>query len=72
MWYNYLAFDVITELTFGESFHCIENAKHYPLIVLIFTAPKATRFNHAQQRLSWLKLLDGFLCPSKLFGTERI
>lgn len=71
MWYNYLTFDVIAELSFGESFHCLENAKLHPLIVLIFAALKATTFNNAQQRLSWLKFLVGFFVPIKVLRQRK-
>jgi len=35
-WYNFFTFDVIGDLAFGESFHCIETAQNHPWIEFIF------------------------------------
>lgn len=39
-WINWYTFDVIGELTLGESFGCLENAKHHPWVSMIFSALK--------------------------------
>ena len=49
-WYNYLTFDVIGDLCFGESFHCLETAENHPWIAAIFPGLKIaqllTIFHH--------------------------
>ncbi|OAX80637.1 hypothetical protein ACJ72_05023 [Emergomyces africanus] len=39
-WYNYATFDIIGDLTFGESFGCLENAYFHPFVKLILTSGK--------------------------------
>ncbi|KAI9729630.1 MAG: hypothetical protein M1818_008477 [Claussenomyces sp. TS43310] len=35
-WYNFFTFDVIGDLAFGESFHCLETGRNHPWIEFIF------------------------------------
>ncbi|KAI7911434.1 hypothetical protein M9X92_010530 [Pyricularia oryzae] len=37
-WYNYTTFDIIGDLTFGESFHCLESKTMHPWVRLIFAS----------------------------------
>jgi len=39
-WFNYMAFDLIGDLTFGESFDCVETGEYHPWIALIFASIK--------------------------------
>lgn len=34
-WYNYTTFDILGDLVFGESFHCLENPEHRPWIAAV-------------------------------------
>ncbi|KAK5046900.1 hypothetical protein LTR84_007254 [Exophiala bonariae] len=43
-WYNYLTFDVIGELAFGESFGCVEFGKPHYWIEILFGFIKNTNF----------------------------
>lgn len=36
-WFNYLSFDVIGDLTFGEPFDCVKDGQFHPWISFIFT-----------------------------------
>ena len=36
-WYNYVAFDIVGDLSFGEPFDCIENAAYHPWITIMAT-----------------------------------
>ena len=56
-WYNFITFDIIAELTFGESFHCLDNSDYHPLVQLIYATLKAVTFMNAQKRFDWLKYL---------------
>ena len=40
-WYNFTTFDIIGDLTFGESFHALENGDYHPWIRNIFRSVKA-------------------------------
>lgn len=43
-WMNYTTFDITGDLTFGESFGCLEGGVLHPWIGMIFTAIKASIF----------------------------
>ena len=43
-WYNYITFDVIADLTFGESFHCLRDKDYHPWVSMAFQALKS--FGH--------------------------
>ncbi|EFQ99066.1 isotrichodermin C-15 hydroxylase [Nannizzia gypsea CBS 118893] len=40
-WYNYTTFDVIADLTFGESFHCLQNNDYHPWVSMAFQVMKS-------------------------------
>ncbi|RFU33652.1 hypothetical protein B7463_g2674, partial [Scytalidium lignicola] len=40
-WYNWTTFDLIGDLTFGESFDCLEKAVYHPWIEFVFSNIKA-------------------------------
>jgi cytochrome P450 len=40
-WFNFTTFDIIGELTFGESFDCLEQNEMHPWVALIFSAMRA-------------------------------
>lgn len=41
-WYNFTTFDLIGDLAFGESFHCLETSKSHPWIDNLFAMLKST------------------------------
>jgi cytochrome P450 len=41
-WYNWTTFDLVSDLVFGESFHCLETIDYHPWVTYIF---KAIRFH---------------------------
>lgn len=41
-WFNFIAFDLISDLAFGGSFDCLENTAYHPWIELIFGSMKAS------------------------------
>ena len=43
-WYNYATFDIVADLSFGESFHALENGVHHPWVQAIFASLKYSRF----------------------------
>ena len=42
-WYNFTTFDVLGDLCFGESFHCLETAENHPWVAAIFKGVKAAQ-----------------------------
>ncbi|OQU98959.1 hypothetical protein CLAIMM_04668 [Cladophialophora immunda] len=54
-WYNFTTFDIIAELTFCQSFHCLESSNYHPIVELMLANLKAWTFLNAQQRFPLLK-----------------
>ncbi|KAF2187920.1 cytochrome P450 [Zopfia rhizophila CBS 207.26] len=40
-WYNFITFDIISDLSFGDSFHCLENSDYHPLVQMIYATLKS-------------------------------
>lgn len=40
-WFNFITFDIIGDLSFGESFHCLEKSHFHPWIAILFSHFKA-------------------------------
>lgn len=64
-WYNWTTFDLTGDLTFGQSFGCLENADYHPWISLIFNSLKIVPLLTICQRSPTLfKLLEVFIPAS--------
>ena len=51
-WYNYLTFDVIGDLSFGESFGCLDQGEFHWWPAVIFDAVKAGAIQQASRRFA--------------------
>ncbi|KAF2836757.1 cytochrome P450 [Patellaria atrata CBS 101060] len=51
-WFNFITFDVIGDLSFGESFGCLERGDFHFWITLIFEAVKAGAIEQATRRFA--------------------
>lgn len=40
-WCNYLNFDIMADLSFGESFNCLEESRHHPRVSILFSIFKS-------------------------------
>ena len=69
-WYNFLTFDIIGDLSFGESFGCLQNGDFHFWITLIFNAVKAGAIEQASRRFatpgSWLQKKIQAICQGQL------
>jgi cytochrome P450 len=69
-WYNFITFDVIGDLSFGESFGCLDRGDFHFWITLIFDAVKAGAIQQATRRFatagSSTQMLLMNLIPSEL------
>ncbi|KAM5353465.1 hypothetical protein ACJ41O_000115 [Fusarium nematophilum] len=71
-WYNYATFDIIGELSFGESFGCLENSDYHPWVSLIFKSIKARSFMTSARLLGpTVNLLLSRLIPERLLRERR-
>ena len=43
-WFNFTAFDIVGDLSLGESFHCLEEARYHGWVSILFTQFKAAAF----------------------------
>ncbi len=43
-WFNYATFDIVGDLSFGESFGCLDNATYHPWVSLVFGSLKNIAF----------------------------
>ena len=48
-WYQYATLDIIGDLCFGESFHCLESGENHPWIATIYKNLRAIKFMGALQ-----------------------
>ena len=39
-WYNFTTFDITGDLTFGESFHCLDESQYHPWMSILFSSFK--------------------------------
>lgn len=51
-WFNFFTFDIIGDLSFGESFGCLEQGEFHFWITLIFDAVKAGAIEQASRRFA--------------------
>ena len=64
-WFNWTTFDIIGDLTFGQSFGCLRDQDFHPWIKNIFANIKVAAFGHACKEYPWLeKVLMWFIPPS--------
>lgn len=65
-WYNFTTFDIIGDLSFGESFHCLESGEYHPWIAVIFKAIRFGTILHAARHYPPLTEMLALLLPSHL------
>jgi len=62
-WYNWMSFDIIGDLSFGQSFHCLETQAYYPWVEMIFGNLKGIQLLGACNRFTILRNLLPYLIP---------
>lgn len=72
-WYTLFTFDVVGDLAFGESFHCLRNGEWHWWISAIFDLFKAATFIRAAGRFPQPFFIIFLLCviPPKLLRTRK-
>ncbi|KAI8933883.1 hypothetical protein NX059_009580 [Plenodomus lindquistii] len=65
-WYNFFTFDVMGDLVFGESFHCLENWGYHPWVKLIFDSVKASAFIRCTKHFPILAPLTRWFMPKDM------
>ncbi|KAL7943651.1 cytochrome P450 [Trichoderma barbatum] len=66
-WFNYATFDIIGDLSFGESFGCLQSSTYDPWVQLIFSSVKNMVYMSALKHLKIIpKCFMRFLMPKGL------
>ncbi len=60
-WYNWTSFDIIGDLTFGESFDCLKDSAYHPWVTKVYDGIKAMTLTSGLRRYP---LLEKVLCLS--------
>ncbi len=69
-WFNFTTFDVIGDLAFGESFHCLEKEEYHSWVAILFATIKYAVYLASAAHFPPLTRLLGMFIPRKL-GEER-
>lgn len=64
-WYNFIAFDIIGDLTLGDSFKCLESSTLHPWVSYLFSNFKAVTFITAARRFPLFSRLLLRMIPQK-------
>jgi cytochrome P450 len=69
-WYNWITFDIIGDLAFGEPFNCLRDIETHPWIHAIYGNVQATPFINAFRRYG-LFFLVNYLLPKDMMAKRK-
>ncbi|KAK6381925.1 hypothetical protein LTS17_003810 [Exophiala oligosperma] len=69
-WYNFLTFDVLGDLAFGEPFGCLDSGGYHPWVELIFLGFKLASYMQAIKRHPWLMPIVKLVLPRDLIRKQ--
>ena len=70
-WYNFTTFDIVGDLSFGESFGCLESGGYHPWVAMIFDGFKLSVFMQTMRRAPWSAPFLGPMIPKKLIKGSK-
>ena len=65
-WYNWMSFDVIGDLAFGQSFGCLKSQTYHPWVEMIFGNLKGIAIMGACNRFAAVRRLLPYFIPKRL------
>ncbi|RSM03265.1 hypothetical protein CDV31_010541 [Fusarium ambrosium] len=71
-WYNFTSFDIIGDLTFGESFGCLDKAEYNPWVRNIFDLAKMGNIMQQSTHFPWLRTLLIYMLSSPLARSRQV
>ncbi|KAH8587676.1 cytochrome P450 [Bisporella sp. PMI_857] len=71
-WYNWTTFDIIGDLTFGESFGCLENSDYHPWVSIIFDNIKGGAIMRAFSYIPYGEEAAEYFVPKKLVARHKL
>jgi len=69
-WFNFVSFDIIGDLTLGESFDCLENSELHPWVAVLFKYFQSTGFIGTVRRFPLLNLMMPWFVPKSLLESR--
>lgn len=70
-WFNFVAFDIVGDLSFGESFGCLEESRYHPQIAMVFDYVKALTLTAMMRHYSALEIILMKLLPQSLLEKQK-
>lgn len=70
-WYTWMIFDIIGDLSFGQSFGCLETQDYHPWVDMIFGNLKGIAMVSACNRFSVMRRLLPYLIPKRLVQMKK-
>ena len=70
-WYQYATFDIVGDLSFGESFYCLERGENHPWIATIYKNIKSAKIVGALQCFPPMELLMRAMMPPSVKAKMR-
>jgi len=70
-WYNFTTFDMIGELAFGESFHCLESSSYHPWVKMMFSGVKANSYFNAVKRFPIAEKILSYFMPESVMAAKE-
>ena len=71
-WYNFVTFDVIGDLIFGEPFHCLQESHYHPWVSIVCNYAKAMSLFHTSNFYLALKALIVRCIPESVLRKQRL
>ncbi|KAJ6441498.1 isotrichodermin C-15 hydroxylase [Purpureocillium lavendulum] len=70
-WFNFFTFDIIADMTFGESFNCLRDSDYHPWVRMLFKSVRAISLNSAIRRYPFFQAIVKRLAPKNLLEQRR-
>ncbi|KAG9237249.1 cytochrome P450 [Amylocarpus encephaloides] len=65
-WFNFVTFDIIGDLSLGESFDCLQKEEYHDWVTFLFKAFKMVAFISSAKKFPWLNAFLLSLAPKSL------
>jgi cytochrome P450 len=69
-WYNFLTFDVLGDLAFGEPFGCLESGGYHPWVAIVFSGFELASYMQSIKRHPWTMPLMKYFLPRELIRKQ--
>ncbi|KAK2037682.1 cytochrome P450 [Colletotrichum somersetense] len=71
-WYDFVTFDILGDLAFGESFGCLKGSKYHTWVKIIFDNVKASALAIELRRIPTVAWLLEYLVPAHLMEQQKL